>query len=45
MLVDLKYAEYFDNYKIRLLFEDGKEGIVDFSSYSKKAVFLINLKI
>lgn len=37
MLIDLKSAEYMGEYRIKLIFEDGKSGIVDFSSYINKA--------
>jgi len=33
MLVDVISAEYCGDYKIRLTFEDGKSGIIDFVSY------------
>ena len=33
MLYDVIKAEYIDGYRIKILFEDGKCGIVDFSSY------------
>ncbi len=40
MLIDLKSAEYCGDYKIKLTFEDGKSGIMDFSSYiNKKGIF------
>ncbi|MEW5757968.1 MAG: DUF2442 domain-containing protein [Candidatus Omnitrophota bacterium] len=39
-MIDLKKAEYLGDYKIRLTFEDGKSGVVDFASYiDKKGVF------
>jgi hypothetical protein len=37
MLIDLISAEYRGDYKIELVFEDGKSGIVDFSSYINKS--------
>jgi hypothetical protein len=37
MLIDLVSAVYRGDYKIELTFEDGKNGIVDFSSYIEKA--------
>lgn len=36
MLLDIISAEYLENYKIKLTFEDQKTGIIDFSVYSKK---------
>jgi len=36
MLIDLKNAEYCGEYKIKLTFEDGKSGIVDFSEYKNR---------
>ena len=36
MLIDLKVAEYLGDYRIRLEFEDGKTGIVDFASYKDR---------
>ena len=45
MLIDLKSAEYCDDYKIKLSFEDGKSGVVDFSSYLNKNGVLKNLMI
>jgi hypothetical protein len=33
---DLKSAEYCGDYKIKLVFEDGKSGILDFSAYANK---------
>jgi hypothetical protein len=36
MLIDLISAEYRGDYKIELVFEDGKRDIVDFSSYINK---------
>ena len=36
MLLDVVSAEYRGGYKIKITFEDGKSGIVDFSSYLKK---------
>lgn len=36
MLIDLISAEYRCDYKIELVFEDGKSGIIDFSSYINK---------
>jgi hypothetical protein len=38
--MDLLSAEYCGGYKIKLVFEDKKSGIVDFSSYAeRKGVF------
>ncbi len=40
MLIDLKLAEYLGDYKIKLTFEDGKSGVIDFASYiNRKGVF------
>ena len=40
MFFDVKEAQYIDNYKIKLRFEDGSTGIADLSDYpSKKNVF------
>lgn len=36
MLVDIISAEYLGGYKIKLTFEDGKTGIIDFSKYLEK---------
>jgi len=36
MLIDLISAQYRGDYKIELIFEDGKSGIVDFSTYINK---------
>lgn len=36
MILDIISAEYLEDYKIKLTFEDGKTGIVDFSAYAKK---------
>ena len=33
MLHDIVKAEYMDSYKISLTFDDGKNGIVDFSEF------------
>ena len=44
MLIDLVSAEYRGDYKIELRFEDGEHGIVDFSSYIKKAGILNRFK-
>lgn len=33
MLSDILSAEYINDYKIRITFEDGKNGVMDFSSY------------
>lgn len=46
MLVDVVNAEYINEYKIKIKFEDGKEGLVDFKEYlGKKNIFsdLINV--
>ncbi len=40
MYYDVKSAEYCHDYKIKLAFEDGKGGVVDFQSYlQKRGVF------
>ncbi|MFH1386076.1 MAG: DUF2442 domain-containing protein [bacterium] len=40
MLYDVINAKYLKDYKITLVFEDGKTGIVDFSNYlDNKGVF------
>ena len=36
MLLDITVAEYLEDYKIKLTFENGKTGIVDFCTYLKK---------
>lgn len=36
MLLDIILAEHLENYKIKLTFENGKTGIVDFCPYLKK---------
>ncbi|MBU1122524.1 MAG: DUF2442 domain-containing protein [Candidatus Omnitrophica bacterium] len=36
MLIDVVSAEYRGDYKIKITFEDGKSGVIDFSSYLKK---------
>jgi hypothetical protein len=36
MFFDVKEAEYIDNYRIRLTFEDGSSGIADLSEYPNK---------
>jgi hypothetical protein len=36
MLIDLVFAEYCGDYKIRLKFEDGKSGVIDFADYKNK---------
>jgi hypothetical protein len=36
MSYDVISAEYVTEYKIRLIFEDGKNGVVDFEKYIKK---------
>jgi hypothetical protein len=33
MIHDVVKAEYINGYRIRVAFEDGRDGIVDFSSY------------
>ena len=35
MIPDVISARYIDNYKIEVVFDDGKKGIVDFSRYLK----------
>jgi hypothetical protein len=40
MYYDVKSAQYCGDYKIKVLFEDGKGGTIDFQSYlQKKGVF------
>lgn len=36
MILDVVSAEYLEDYKIKLMFEDGKAGIIDFCAYAKK---------
>jgi hypothetical protein len=36
MLLDIVSAEYLEEYKIKLTFENGKSGVVDFRLYLKK---------
>ena len=36
MFFDVKEAEYIDNYRIRLTFEDGSSGVADLSEYPNK---------
>ena len=39
-MYDIVSAQYLDDYKIKLTFENGKSGIVDFSGYlTKSGVF------
>lgn len=33
MIHDVEKAEYLDGYRIKVTFDDGRDGIVDFSSY------------
>lgn len=35
-MYDIISAQYLDSYKIKLTFEDGKSGIVDFSIYLRR---------
>ena len=35
MIPDVISARYIDNYKIEVIFDDGKKGIVDFTKYLK----------
>jgi hypothetical protein len=37
MVISIKKAEYIEAYKIRFLFSDGIERIIDFSDFLKKA--------
>ena len=37
MEFDVKYAEYLDEYRVRLWFEDGSEGIADLSDFPNEA--------
>lgn len=36
-MYDIISAQYLENYKIKLTFEDGKSGVVDFSGYLRQA--------
>ena len=36
MYYDVKSAQYCDGYKIKIVFEDGRGGIVDFQTYLQK---------
>ena len=36
MLYDITDAEYVEDYKLKVVFEDKKQGIVDFTSYTSK---------
>ena len=36
MLYDIIEAEYLENYKLKIVFENGMNGIVDLSEYPKK---------
>ena len=36
MLYDITRAEYVEGYKLKIMFEDNKQGIVDFSGYIAK---------
>lgn len=36
MVPDVISAKYIENYKIEVSFDDGKKGIIDFSSYLEK---------
>ena len=36
MYYDVKFAQYYDGYKIKIVFEDGKSGVVDFQQYLHK---------
>ena len=36
MYYDVKFAQYCDGYKIKVVFEDGKGGVVDFQPYLQK---------
>lgn len=44
MLFDIIDAEYVDGYKIRIKFENGKEGIVDLQDYCHKGGLFNRLK-
>ncbi len=44
MLHDLIKAEYINGYKINLTFDDGKDGIVDFSQFIEKGGVFKKLK-
>ena len=36
MYYDIKEARYVDGYKLEIIFEDGKKGIVDLQEYARK---------
>ena len=44
MLFDVTNATYIDEYKIRITFENGKEGIIDFQDYLKAGGVFNSLK-
>jgi hypothetical protein len=45
MLCDIIKAEYIEGYKLRIFFENGNSGIVDFSHYTAKGGVFSNFKI
>ena len=45
MYKDVIEVRYLEGYKLELIFENGKRGIVDFHGYIKKGVFLIGFLI
>jgi hypothetical protein len=44
MYVDIVSATYLEGYKIELVFENGKSGVVDFTKYVQRGAFLLALK-
>lgn len=44
MIFDIIEAKYIEEYKIRVSFENGKEGIVDLKEYRKKGGLFDSLK-
>jgi len=40
MLFDIVEAKYIDGYNLRISFEDGKQGVFDFSPYVKEGIFI-----
>jgi hypothetical protein len=43
-MIDITKAEYIDEYKIELYFEDGRSNIVDFYEYTLKPGLFARLK-
>ena len=44
MLQDITNAEYLEGYKLKIEFENGLSGIVDFSDYTKRGGVFENFK-